>query len=93
LALLAGFGLAALREELRATSGSWSAKLIDVAMVCGAAWVAATFPSYDAARVQDMAEAGATWGGTLPWLTTVSLAAALAWAWLRSKAGVSLPSK
>jgi hypothetical protein len=93
LALLAGFGLAALREELRVAAGTWAARLIDAAAVFSALAIAAAFPIYDAGRVQDMADAGGTWVGILLWLTAASLAAALAWAWFRSKDRAPLPSR
>lgn len=85
LALLAGFGLVALREELRMTAGSWPAKLIDAAMVFSALGIAAAFPIYDAGRVQDMSKASGTLSGIFLWLTVASLGAAIALAWIRVK--------
>jgi hypothetical protein len=83
LALLAGFGLAAWREELRVAAGSWPAKLIDAAMVFSALAIAAAFPIYDAGRVQDMSKGSGTLRGLFLWLTVASMAAAIALAWIR----------
>jgi 4-amino-4-deoxy-L-arabinose transferase-like glycosyltransferase len=85
LALLAGFGLATLREELRVAAGSWPAKLIDAAMVFSALAIAAAFPNYDAGRVQDISKAGGALRGIFLWLTVASMGAAIALAWIRVK--------
>jgi len=83
LSLLAGYGLEALREDLRFAAGAWPARLIDVAVICSALSVAVAFPDYGAARMQKMSEAGGT--GILVGLIIVSLAAAVIASWIQTR--------
>ena len=83
LSLLAGYGLAAFREDLRAAFGAWPARLVDGAVIFCAVSVAVAFPDYGAARMQKMSAAGGTPLGIFLWLVITSLAAAVAISWIR----------
>ena len=94
LSLLAGFGLAVFRKDLRVTFGPWPARLVDGAVILGAVSVAAMFPNYGAARMQKMSAAGETLAGFLIWLTIASLVAAILISWIqfrRTVPGASPP--
>ncbi|HET9888392.1 MAG TPA: hypothetical protein VFR10_12875 [bacterium] len=88
LALLAGFGLSAFRDDLRATFGPWPARLVDAALIFGSLSVAATFPDYGAARMQNMSLAGGTTYGILLGLTIASLAAAILTSFVQARRAV-----
>lgn len=85
LSLLAGYGLAAFREDLRAAFGAWPARLVDGAVLLGAVCVSAAFPDYGAARMQKMSAAGGTPTGIFLWLMIASLAAAVAAPWIQAR--------
>lgn len=76
--LLAGFGLASLRNDLSGTSSTWPVRLLDLAVAAGVLSVLFAFPVYGLARIKWLATEASGPTRVLHWISVASLLTSIA---------------